>query len=544
MFKYTNAFTNRSGDALPGYFARLYDSSGNLVSIYADASETPISTVSGVANAALSDENGMFRWYVANGTYDMRFYDANDVFVSVETGVPMMEASGVYDDLASDAAGKGASLVVTEAGDTVEDALADKLSASALAADTGAAAVGTSDGSDVQAKIDLLTAPATLVTRGPATGDTLNERSNQTIGINALAANTFVADGYAAGGGFFYDQGSWNVAIGDYALESNTTGHRNIAIGREALTDVTTGYYNMGIGVWAGWKLTTGVSNIYIGTQAGQNATTGSHNTGVGVSALNSLTTGEQNTALGHASLQALTTANFNTAVGRQSGLAITTGADNTIVGYQAGSALTTSNFNTVMGSAALGACVTGQENAAFGRRALLTATGNYNTAVGCDAGVSVTSGTQNTFIGYSAASSTTTGTNNIVIGHNAQPSSASVNDEVTFGNANVGRLRLGAGTFDVSATNLILSNTATAGGTTGARTINKPAGSVNFAAAATSLVVTNSLVTAASIIIATVATNDSTMKSVVAVAGSGSFTLTANAAATAETRVSFLVIN
>lgn len=104
MFKYTNAFTNRSGDSLPGYFARLYDSGGNLVSIYADASETPISTVSGVANAALSDENGMFRWYVANGTYDIRFYDANDVFVSVETGVPMVDAGALTVDL-SDSGG-------------------------------------------------------------------------------------------------------------------------------------------------------------------------------------------------------------------------------------------------------------------------------------------------------------------------------------------------------------------------------------------------------------------------------------------------------
>lgn len=88
------------------------------------------------------------------------------------------------------------------------------------------------------------------------------------------------------------------------------------------------------------------------------------------------------------------------------------------------------------------------------------------------------------------------------------------------------------------------LAKTITAGGTTGAQTINKTAGSVNFAAAATSLVVTNNLVTANSVVIATVATNDSTMKSVQAVAGAGSFTLYANAAATAETRVNFLVIN
>lgn len=88
------------------------------------------------------------------------------------------------------------------------------------------------------------------------------------------------------------------------------------------------------------------------------------------------------------------------------------------------------------------------------------------------------------------------------------------------------------------------LQKTVTAGGTTGAQTINKPIGSVNFAAATSSLVVTNSLVTTSSIIMATVATNDATMKSVSVVAASGSFTLNANAAATAETRVNFFVLN
>lgn len=69
-------------------------------------------------------------------------------------------------------------------------------------------------------------------------------------------------------------------------------------------------------------------------------------------------------------------------------------------------------------------------------------------------------------------------------------------------------------------------------------------AGTVNFAAGATTLVVTNTLVTVNSIVVATVAANDATMKSVQAVAAAGSFTLYANAAATAETRVNFLVIN
>lgn len=88
------------------------------------------------------------------------------------------------------------------------------------------------------------------------------------------------------------------------------------------------------------------------------------------------------------------------------------------------------------------------------------------------------------------------------------------------------------------------LDKTITAAATTGAQTINKNAGSVNFAALATSLVVTNNRVTANSIVIATVATVDTTMISVVAVPAAGSFTLTANAGATAETRVNWLVIN
>lgn len=88
------------------------------------------------------------------------------------------------------------------------------------------------------------------------------------------------------------------------------------------------------------------------------------------------------------------------------------------------------------------------------------------------------------------------------------------------------------------------LSKTVTPAGTTGAQTINATTGSVNFAAAATSLVVTNNLVTANSIINATVAANDTTMKSVAVVAAAGSFTIYANAAATAETRVNFIVTN
>lgn len=88
------------------------------------------------------------------------------------------------------------------------------------------------------------------------------------------------------------------------------------------------------------------------------------------------------------------------------------------------------------------------------------------------------------------------------------------------------------------------LLRTMTAGGTTGAQIINRPAGSVNFAAAASTLVVTNSLAVATSLILLTPQTNDATCKSFAVTRAAGSFTITANAACTAETAVGFLVTN
>ena len=90
----------------------------------------------------------------------------------------------------------------------------------------------------------------------------------------------------------------------------------------------------------------------------------------------------------------------------------------------------------------------------------------------------------------------------------------------------------------------IYLDKTITAAATTGAQTINKSSGSVNFAAAATSLVVTNSLCTTSSVIHCTIATNDATAADIKVVAASGSFTIYLGVAPTAETRVNFLLTN
>lgn len=97
---------------------------------------------------------------------------------------------------------------------------------------------------------------------------------------------------------------------------------------------------------------------------------------------------------------------------------------------------------------------------------------------------------------------------------------------------------------LETTSGKVIFANTVTAGGTTGAQTINKTSGTVNFAAAATSLVVTNNLVTANSIVFVEIRTNDTTALIKNVVPTSGSFTINMQAAPTAETSVGFFVIN
>lgn len=98
---------------------------------------------------------------------------------------------------------------------------------------------------------------------------------------------------------------------------------------------------------------------------------------------------------------------------------------------------------------------------------------------------------------------------------------------------------------IEVATGKIVYSNTVTAAGTTGAQTINKISGTVNIAAAGTSVVVTNSLVTTNSLVSAFVITNDTNKTSVYAVVpAAGSFTIYVNPAPAAEISVGFKTIN
>jgi len=123
------------------------------------------------------------------------------------------------------------------------------------------------------------------------------------------------------------------------------------------------------------------------------------------------------------------------------------------------------------------------------------------------------------------------------------------------LGSVDVGLFRNAAGVIEIDdGTNaaayrdlklrkLLVDATMTAIGTTGAQTINKAAGTVNIASGASSVVVTNSLVTTSSIVLACVY-NGSSYAVQRVVPASGSFTIYMTGMLAAEHGVQWMVIN
>ncbi len=94
-----------------------------------------------------------------------------------------------------------------------------------------------------------------------------------------------------------------------------------------------------------------------------------------------------------------------------------------------------------------------------------------------------------------------------------------------------------------VVGNSIALSKTVTPIITTGDRTINKACGTVNIAAAGTTVTVTNNLVTENSIIIAVIATADGTAMVQNVVAAAGSFVINI-VASTGDVRINWVVVN
>lgn len=97
MFHYYESITNTSGDSLAGYFARVLDTgSGEAIPLYADNSGTPIVTVSGQADMAVTDSAGNLSFYLDPGTYNLDLYAPDAVsFIRRVPHVGMTSTQGI-----------------------------------------------------------------------------------------------------------------------------------------------------------------------------------------------------------------------------------------------------------------------------------------------------------------------------------------------------------------------------------------------------------------------------------------------------------------
>ena len=107
-------------------------------------------------------------------------------------------------------------------------------------------------------------------------------------GANSDGSNTWIGGGGQSSVGEIGAtyKGSYNSAMGQGALQSNTTGYQNSAMGMQALQSNTTGYQNSAMGQGALYYNTTGFYNSAMGVYALLNNSTGYYNSAMGVYAL------------------------------------------------------------------------------------------------------------------------------------------------------------------------------------------------------------------------------------------------------------------
>lgn len=230
--------------------------------------------------------------------------------------------------------------------------------------------------------------------------------------------------------------GQFNVAIGDQAMATSTSGTLNVAIGFQALTSNTTGFSNVAIGQGALASNTTGLANFALGDGALSSNTNGFSNLAIGHNALQLANTSGA-LAIGAGALGSLTSGSGNLAVGVNALLSNTSGSENTAVGDRPLFSNTTGGGNVAVGGLSLFLC-TGNNNTAYGTSAAFHVTaGASNVGVGASALGAVSTGSFNIHVGnyMTSGAGFTTGSNNIQIGHDQQIYAASTSNTLNIGN-------------------------------------------------------------------------------------------------------------
>jgi hypothetical protein len=90
MYHYFGTATDKKGNAQVGWTVEATDASGIVQAIYSDENGTAIATVSGTANRALTNSLGNYDFWIADGEYNVKFYNAAGILQSpVLRKVPM-----------------------------------------------------------------------------------------------------------------------------------------------------------------------------------------------------------------------------------------------------------------------------------------------------------------------------------------------------------------------------------------------------------------------------------------------------------------------
>lgn len=94
MYCQRDTLTLTSGDSLKGWFIEVVNAAGTVQTIYGDASSTPIVSSSLVANRAKTDPRGNYFYYIADGEYYEKYYDAAGIYQWTSPPITMVSLAG------------------------------------------------------------------------------------------------------------------------------------------------------------------------------------------------------------------------------------------------------------------------------------------------------------------------------------------------------------------------------------------------------------------------------------------------------------------
>ena len=379
---------------------------------------TGVGTINNMSIGATTASTGAFTTLSATGNATLSGATAEIQFTGATYGWLRATVGDLYIDAPSTK-----SIFLRNAGTTIGTVSSTGLAVTGTFSSTlGATIQGLTVGLGAGAVATNTAVGDSALSGGSQTGDTSTAVGYQAGYSNTTGSRNTFSGAYS---GYYNTTGSYNTAYGRSAygaLAGSATGSYNVAIGDSALQSNTTASYNTALGNQAGYSNQTGAQVSYIGHQSGY-WQTGSLNVSLGSLALygaSGTSTGANNVAIGAGSLFSNTSASNNTAVGYQAGYTNTAGAGLTVMGYQAGYFQTAGNtaigYQSMYGSATTG----GYNNTAVGQQSAYSMKGGtFNVAIGQAALYSSTAESNNTAVGYQAGY-TIAGYNNTAIGYNA----------------------------------------------------------------------------------------------------------------------------